>query len=391
MDYETLINCFVAVFQNYGDSDDTRVFVIHELRNDYKELMQFLRDNSKKKETHISFNGIGFDAQITQTLLLTDFADDCSAETIAHTLYIKAQHVIDTAHRGEFPEYHESNLVISQVDLFKLNHWDNPAKMSSLKWIEYSMDWHNVLEMPIHHSTVITEPHQLDTIIQYCINDVKATEQIYKLSKEQIALRLTLSKEYGINLMSASEPRISKQLFLYFLSKKTGINKYELSKYRTHRTSLNIGEMILPYVKFKRPEFNSVLDNFKGLKIDPSNTKGGFKHSIVHKGVTTDYGLGGLHGAGKPGIYEAKNGMIIMTSDVTSFYPNLAIRNGWSPAHLPKKDFCDQYEWFFEERKKIPKKDPKNYVYKIILNSTYGLSNDSKSFLYDPEFTMRIK
>ena len=44
----------------------------------------------------------------------------------------------------------------------------------------------------------------------------------------------------------------------------------------------------------------------------------------------------------------------------------------------------------FEERKKYPKSDPKNYVYKIILNSTYGLSNDENSFLYDPEFTMRI-
>ena len=29
-------------------------------------------------------------------------------------------------------------------------------------------------------------------------------------------------------------------------------------------------------------------------------------------------------------------------------------------------------------------------MYKIILNSTYGLSNDANSFLYDPEFTMRI-
>jgi DNA polymerase elongation subunit (family B) len=79
-----------------------------------------------------------------------------------------------------------------------------------------------------------------------------------------------------------------------------------------------------------------------------------------------------------------------MTSDVTSFYPNLAIRNKWAPAHLPQEEFYNLYEWFFEERKKIPKKDPKNYVYKIILNSTYGLSNDENSFLYDPEFTMRI-
>jgi DNA polymerase len=79
-----------------------------------------------------------------------------------------------------------------------------------------------------------------------------------------------------------------------------------------------------------------------------------------------------------------------MSSDVTSFYPNLAIRNGWAPAHLPAKEFCELYEWFFEERKKIPKKDPKNYVYKIILNSTFGLSIDENSFLYDPQFGMQI-
>jgi hypothetical protein len=106
--------------------------------------------------------------------------------------------------------------------------------------------------------------------------------------------------------------------------------------------------------------------------------------------VQTDFGLGGLHGAKRSDIYEATEGMTIMTSDVVSYYPNLAIRNRWAPKHIPNEDFCDQYEWIFEERKKIPKSNPLNYVYKIILNSTYGLSNDENSFLYDPEFTMRI-
>jgi hypothetical protein len=111
---------------------------------------------------------------------------------------------------------------------------------------------------------------------------------------------------------------------------------------------------------------------------------------MQYKGVKTDFGLGGVHGARKSGIYKAGNGMIIMSSDVTSFYPNLAIRNGWAPAHLPAKEFCEQYEWFFDERRKIPKKDPRNYVYKIILNSTFGLSIDKNSFLYDPQFGMQI-
>jgi hypothetical protein len=79
-----------------------------------------------------------------------------------------------------------------------------------------------------------------------------------------------------------------------------------------------------------------------------------------------------------------------MSSDVTSYYPNLAIKNQWSPGHFPKEAFCDQYEWFFTERKKIPKSNPMNYVYKIILNSTFGLSNDEKSFFYDPELFCRI-
>jgi DNA polymerase elongation subunit (family B) len=121
-----------------------------------------------------------------------------------------------------------------------------------------------------------------------------------------------------------------------------------------------------------------------------TQTKGGLDFKIHYKGMDTVYGLGGIHGAAKPGVYEAQPGWTIMTSDVTSFYPNLAIRNGFYPEHLPKKEFLELYEWFFEERKKIPKKDPKNYVYKIILNSTYGLSNDENSFLYDPKMTMQI-
>jgi DNA polymerase len=134
----------------------------------------------------------------------------------------------------------------------------------------------------------------------------------------------------------------------------------------------------------------ALLEKFKTVEVNPNYTKGGFKSSVKYKGVKTDFGLGGAHGATKPGVYESDDERVIMSSDVTSFYPNLAIVNKYSPAHIPKEKFCELYEWFFTERKKIPKSDPMNYVYKIILNSTYGLSNDKNSFLYDPQFTMFI-
>lgn len=390
MDYETLTNCFVGVFQHYKN-ETRRVFIVHSLKNDFPELVAFLLKNVTDDEWHISYNGIAFDSQITQYILLNrDRLLGMDAEDVAEDLYMKAQQIIERQDGKEFLEYPEKDLLIKQIDVFKLNHWDNPAKRSSLKWIQFSMDWDNLLDMPIHHSTRIETAEQIKIIVQYCINDVRSTREIYYKSKEQIALRAALTKEYGINLYSASEPKISRELFLHFLSQRMDYKKYDIRMMRTRRDEIVVNDIILDYIKFERPEFNLMLKEMRSLVIEPNNTKGGFKRHVRYKGVTTDFGLGGIHGCTTPGVYEAKDGMIIMTSDVTSFYPNLAIRNKWGPAHLPKDVFCDLYEWFFEERKKIPKKDPKNYVYKIILNSTYGLSNDQNSFLYDPQFTMQI-
>jgi len=250
------------------------------------------------------------------------------------------------------------------------------------------MDWENVEEMPHKHNQPINSQEVLQEVIDYCINDVRSTKKILEHSKEQIQLRQTLTKEYDIDLYSASEPRISKELFLHFLSKKLKWNKSDIKTLRTPRQSIVISDCILPYVKFDSSEFNRVLDYFRTKVI--TSTKDGFKYTLDYKGVKVDYGLGGIHGAAASGVYKAKPGWTIMTSDVVSFYPNLAIKNKFHPAHLPQQEFCELYEWIFEERKKIPKTDPKNYVYKIILNSTYGLTGDENSFLYDPKMTMQI-
>jgi hypothetical protein len=389
MDYETLCSCFIAVFEGVK-SEEPIIFTIHESKNEILELVTFLERNIAYDEWHVSFNGLGFDSQITEHILRNkEQLLEQSGDTIARFIYRKAQDVINRSNNGEFQEYSPRDLSIRQLDVFKLNHWDNNAKRSSLKWIQYTMDWHNIIDMPIHHTTEVTA-EQIPEIIRYCINDVKSTKQIMFLCKDQIDLRRQLTDEYGIDLYSASEPRISKELFLLFLSKQTGIKKYELRQMRTNRLKITVRDIILPYIEFKTATFQNLLKKFQDVVIYPGETKGGFKYSVRYKGVQTDFGLGGVHGARSTKVYEANQEMIIMTSDVTSFYPNLAIRNKWAPAHLPKEEFCNLYEWFFEERKKIPKKDPKNYVYKIILNSTYGLSNDENSFLYDPEFTMRI-
>ena len=390
MDYETLSNCFVAVFKHYK-TDETHIFSVCKLQNDYDKFIEFLKQNIENKEWHISYNGLAFDAQITHNIIKDhENLKLMDGESIAEEIYAYAQSCIERANKKEFQEFPEWHMSIKQIDVYKLNHWDNMAKRSSLKWIQYSMDWDNMVDMPLPHDTNITTKQQLDMIVSYCINDVDSTKEIFNQCKPLIALRKNLTDQYGINLYSASEPRISKELFAYYLGKELGIPKYELKKLRTYRNVIKVKDIILDYIEFATPEFNNLLDKFKTVEINPNFTKGGFKYSVIYKEVKTDFGLGGAHGCNKPGVYESDEDNIIMSSDVASFYPNLAIKNKIAPAHLDKKAFCDLYEWFFTERKKIPKSNPMNYVYKIILNSTYGLSNDKNSFLYDPQFTMFI-
>ncbi len=68
MDYETLKNCFVAVFEHYKNSE-RKVFVVHDLRNEFENFVDFIIKNKENKEWHISYNGLAFDSQITHYIL----------------------------------------------------------------------------------------------------------------------------------------------------------------------------------------------------------------------------------------------------------------------------------------------------------------------------------
>jgi hypothetical protein len=408
MDYETIVNCFVAVFESYNGTA-LKTFVVGKHKNDIKAFVKFLIESKEAKDWHLGYNNIAFDAQITEFILANkkEFLDPShDGEYIAERIYEYAQYVIGKADRGEFLDYPEFKMTIRCVDIYKLNHWDSNAKRTSLKWTQFSMNWDNVEEMPHPHYERVNDVDTLDLVVKYCINDVRSTKAIFnmkdakgnKTMASQINLRAKLSETYNVNLFSASEPKISKEIFLHFLSEKLGIDKRVIKELRTYRSNVTIRDIILPYVKFETPEFNAVHNWFKNLVVDTVILDGseedlkkkGPKHRMVHKGVVTDYALGGIHGCAKPGIYEPAAGRKILSVDVTSYYPNLAIRNKWSPAQINKHDFCELYEWFFEERKKYLKSDPLNYLFKIVLNSTYGLSKSKYSFLYDPELTFRI-
>ena len=80
--------------------------------------------------------------------------------------------------------------------------------------------------------------------------------------------------------------------------------------------------------------------------------------------------------------------------DVSSLYPSVAKSLNLYPAHLGP-EFMKLYSDFIEARineKHKPKDERDNVLiegYKLILNGTYGKSNEATSFMYDPLYTFK--
>ena len=216
---------------------------------------------------------------------------------------------------------------------------------------------------------------EYDEVIEYCKNDVNATRKFAEECRDLIKLRISQDKQYpDLNLLNKPDSSVGEQLFLYEMSEAMGVDKNELKKLRTPRTTLETRDLLLPYINFKTPEFQKVLDYYQSATygLMGYNKKKEYKkiplETTAHfAGIDFEFGEGGIHASWNDRIFEADDEYDIEDIDVTSYYPNLAIRNNFRPQHLGEA-FSRVYNKMFQERKKYPKGSPENASYKIVLN-----------------------
>lgn len=200
-------------------------------------------------------------------------------------------------------------------------------------------------------------------------------------------MRYALGNKYGIDLLNANDTKIGEKILLTQIAEKTQRDRYELSKMRTPRESIRASECLLPYIRFTTPEFQRVHHTFQNLTIH--NTKGELELSTRYDNMEYNFGLGGLHAARKEMLIDENDPLGCDSADVSSYYPNLGIQNGWYPEHIGPV-FCEVYEGVYQDRKLYPKGSYENAGLKLALNGSYGKSNSKHSFLYDPKYTMQI-
>ena len=448
-DIETYPNVFTFACIN-ADTDQRFIYEVSEYRNDWPTLRGVLsRWETDKTIVMVGFNNIGFDNPI-MLKMFQSHAGDAEPEDIIATARYECTKIINTPFDQRFRNQTAPwKYRWPQLDLYKIHHFDNPARATSLKALEINMRSSDVRDLPYDPDRHLSKD-EIQVLKEYNLHDVLETKKFYQHSLPMIELRTALVDTLGESVMNASDSKIGTMFFINRLSNESDVPLPKPSF--NEGTMLHLNELIFDYVDFQRPEFQAIkewlcsqsitqtkgvltdieehnlldvaayselitkkkkcqsqptqveLDTFKVDHplgwIEEKPLKSGkvsywktWKQAknlnVMVNGLTYIFGTGGLHASVENAIIKSDDDYQILDLDVASYYPNLSISNELSPEHLAN-NFGKIYSDLYDERKQHAKGSPQNAILKISLNSVFGNLLNKYSPFYSPPTGLAI-
>lgn len=286
-DLETYKNIFTFCIVR-ADGKHLKVFEVSDRKNQTEEILNCLRYLKNNNCRMVGFNNNGFDYPILHQIM----QDAMVAKRKKEKLILSAKYCYDLAQKqimsfrdGFGNTIRQSEMMIPQVDLYKINHFDNKAKATSLKMLEFNMRSETIEDLPYHHTSVLNS-EQMDVLIEYNKHDVLRTLDFYYYNYSALLLRQDLSKKIGIDFTNHNDTKIGKDYFIVKLESEKPNSCYKKVGERrvmnqTIRDSINLGDCLFKYYEFERPEFEAVRKWFSEQTI--TETKGVFTKIPEHK------------------------------------------------------------------------------------------------------------
>lgn len=395
-DLECLPNVWTCCAEPLFGSGQS-VWEISEYRDDRAALRQWLNWLAEHDVPLIGFNNENYDYSLLH-LIYTN------PNVTYEQLYEKSQAIINSGY-GDNRWAHTiwaSDRFCPQIDLLKLHHFDNRAKTTSLKALQFAMRSESVVESSLPFDRSVTADEIERDLIPYNKHDVVETKRFAHYSMDAINFRLGLIDQFGVECLSWNDTKIGEKMLEDRLGRDVCYDWTSGKKQRrqTIRSSIALRDIIFPYVEFKNPEFQRVhqfmLDQvLTPDELDTENstaikTKGVFTDLKAHVGgLTFHFGTGGVHASVEAQRFHATDEWLIRDIDVTSLYPSLAIVNRLAPDHLGEA-FVQEYAKIPAERATHAKGTYMNAALKLAANGAWGKSNSIYSVFYDPQYAMTI-
>lgn len=391
-DIECYPNIWTLMASPCDDDNTYYLFEISPRTNDIHRLFDFIEWCKFNAHRMVGFNNIGYDYPLLHWLLNAD-PNRFSQSQLYEIIYQKSNAIIITPWENRFSNVIYANKeIIPQVDLFKIHHFDNVNRRTSLKLLEINMRLKSVQDLPFPPGTILNS-EQIQTLVNYNKHDVYATKMFYHKSLDKIKFRDLLTEKYNRDFTNHNDTKIGKDFLVMQLEHNLGPNccytKYPRKPKQTIHDKLKLGELIFPIVKFRTKQFNEILNFFE--RTETTETKGAFEKlsCIFPSGLECVFGMGGIHAFNKSMHAQSCKEYSIIDLDVKSYYPSLGIVNRLFPAHLSEV-FCDIMLELKIQREQYEKGTSENKMLKLSLNGSWGSSNDPWSPFYDKKYAMQI-
>ncbi len=421
MDIEQFDHIHTSVWLNI-DTLEEHEFVIHRLRDDRPAYYRFLKTVDKI----VGFNSKSYDYKVIHEFLQRENKRE-SADVLTGYLTKLSNSIIKDR---DFKLY-QPNPYFNNVDLFKIWHYDNQARSTSLKVLQCSMNFYNVDEFDFN--TKVKTLKDIEQVLMYNRNDTRSTKMFFDYSLDKIRQRQSIKKQFGLDCINYSDSLLGEKLLLHFYTQETRITEAQLREVKNktfYPKTIPNSTTIFPYISFKSEEKQALLGAFKRgyvecevkLKLNPDSFQNLKHHKIFvkiegrkdkqkikifqqSKGVSYYFGSGGLHGSRRGSFYSDEEGDI-HDIDVGSLYPNIAIQNNLFirilgsqfiaiyrdkivNVRLASKDILTAYKKGKIQltAEELNLHNTISDGYKLSANSVFGKSNDINSVLFDPVYT----
>lgn len=376
LDTETYPNYFLVSFKEVN-SDRILYMEITEWSNTFDPyLLSYILHSNKT----IGFNSIKYDLPMLWLAYKCPSLEKLQA--FSNELIYSEKKLGELKAEFDFNTYE----LPSHIDLIEVC----PLK-GSLKTYGARLHAKHLADLPYEPNTRLTTD-QIETVKNYNFNDLDLTELIYKNLSEQLSLRETLSKEYGINLMSKSDAQIAEAVIGSELKRITGhypkrpvVSEGTIYKYR-----------VPDFVKFQTPFLNRILDTVKEAEYKIENGSPVVPETIKELKIKIGssiyrMGNGGLHSSEKNEAHITDEVIKYGDFDINSYYPMIILNDNLYPKHLGQH-FLTVYKTIVESR--LAAKKAKQHIIadskKLTINGAFGKLGSQYSILYSPDLLIQV-
>ena len=337
-DTEVLKNDWVMVFK---EGENYRV-----IHNNVEELKNYIDRLSMSRSILVGFNNYYYDDIVLAGLLMGKDPYEISNKLIKGTRVNYKLNLITLDVMQELPL--GVGLKSSQANL-------------GMSIVETPIDFN--LDRPC-------TKEELELLIGYCKNDVKDTEMLFKKRQDYFQAKFEIVSEFGLSVNCVKNTRA------VLSSKVLDCKKVKIPNDRLCIDyDLNINWDIIP---------KEITEFFKQCEYD-FRCGGDYKEIESRKlkfdlvGVPHIYAFGGIHGA----IEKYNESGNFLQIDVKSYYPNVIILNNFmSRASSQPQKFKELKDTRFTLK---AQKNPREYIYKILINATFGAMKSEFNTLFDPK------